>query len=113
MGGGMPGGRSREPEEPADTDKYYDLIGVDKNATSDEIKKAFRKKALRSHPDKGGDPEIVNQFSAKHKLSLVQRNDNCVRSIVRSRKEESLRQVWRERNSGRSRKRRWRRNGRI
>jgi DnaJ family protein A protein 2 len=32
---------------------------VDKNATTDEIKKAFRKKALKEHPDKGGDPEKV------------------------------------------------------
>lgn len=28
-------------------------------ATTDEVKKAFRKKAVREHPDKGGDPEKV------------------------------------------------------
>ena len=31
---------------------YYNIIGVDKNASQDEIKKAFRKKAHQFHPDK-------------------------------------------------------------
>jgi len=33
---------------------YYKTLGVDKNATADEIKKAFRKLALEHHPDKTG-----------------------------------------------------------
>ncbi|MHB2010055.1 MAG: J domain-containing protein [Acidobacteriaceae bacterium] len=33
----------------------YDNIGVDKSATPEEIKRAYRKKAQQSHPDKGGD----------------------------------------------------------
>jgi DnaJ-class molecular chaperone len=33
---------------------FYEILGVDKNATADEIKKAFRKKSLKMHPDKGG-----------------------------------------------------------
>jgi molecular chaperone DnaJ len=34
---------------------YYQILGVQKGATSDEIKKAFYKLAHKHHPDKGGD----------------------------------------------------------
>jgi molecular chaperone DnaJ len=36
---------------------YYAALGVTKTATSDEIKKAFRKLASQHHPDKGGDTQ--------------------------------------------------------
>jgi DnaJ family protein A protein 2 len=46
--------------------EYYDLLGVDKNASPDEIKKAYRKKALHAHPDKGGDPEKFKEINEAH-----------------------------------------------
>lgn len=36
---------------------YYKILGVDKSASADEIKKAFRKLAHENHPDKGGGNE--------------------------------------------------------
>ncbi|HFC10659.1 MAG TPA: hypothetical protein ENJ75_00460, partial [Candidatus Kaiserbacteria bacterium] len=49
------------------TKDYYAVLGVDKKATKDEIKKAFRKLAQKHHPDKGGDEakfkEITEAYS--------------------------------------------------
>ncbi|EKE26880.1 MAG: hypothetical protein ACD_4C00133G0008 [uncultured bacterium (gcode 4)] len=44
-------------------DNYYDILGISKDASSDEIKKAYRKKAMESHPDRHGwDKEKEAQF---------------------------------------------------
>ncbi len=36
---------------------YYKILGVDKNASADEIKRAFRKLALKHHPDRHSSAE--------------------------------------------------------
>ena len=36
---------------------YYEVLGISKDASADEIKKAFRRAALKYHPDKEGGDE--------------------------------------------------------
>lgn len=42
---------------------FYQILGVNENATQDEIKKAYRKLAIEHHPDKGGNEETFKKIS--------------------------------------------------
>ncbi|KAF4658172.1 DnaJ (Hsp40), sub A, member 4 [Perkinsus olseni] len=61
---GMGGG----PRGDVDTQKYYDILGVSKDATTAEIKKAFRKLAIKNHPDKGGDAEKFKEITRAYEV---------------------------------------------
>lgn len=45
-----------------DEEDYYKLLGVSKDASEKEIKKAFRKLAVQYHPDKNPDPQARKKF---------------------------------------------------
>lgn len=47
---------------------YYEILEVDKNASADEIKKAYRKKAKLHHPDKGGEELLFKQINEAYNV---------------------------------------------
>ena len=47
---------------------YYEVLGVGKNASADEIKKAFRKAAIEHHPDKGGDEAKFKEINEAYEV---------------------------------------------
>lgn len=46
----------------------YQVLGLPRNATPEQIKTAYRRLALRHHPDKGGDAELFKQVSNAYQI---------------------------------------------
>lgn len=62
-----PSKASREPHvttksERASDESIWSLLGVDRNVTEAELKAAYRKRALETHPDHGGDDETFHRI---------------------------------------------------
>ncbi|XP_077247012.1 uncharacterized protein LOC143886780 isoform X2 [Tasmannia lanceolata] len=70
-------------ESEAANSSYYEILGVDKDCSQDEVRVAYKKAALKYHPDKGGDPE---QFKKLHEAYEVL-NDPDQRKIYDQKEE--------------------------
>lgn len=47
---------------------YYDILGVSRSASAEEIKRAYRKLAHEHHPDKGGDQEKFKEINEAYQV---------------------------------------------
>lgn len=47
---------------------YYDILGIKKDASADEVKKAFRRLARKHHPDAGGDEEKFKEINEAYEV---------------------------------------------
>ena len=45
---------------------FYDILEINRSATQEEIKKAYKKLALIHHPDKGGDAKVFQDIQAAY-----------------------------------------------
>ena len=66
MPGGM-GGMGGPPKE-IDNTKFYKILGVDKNAEFNVIKKAYFKLAREHHPDRGGDKDKFQEIQGAYEV---------------------------------------------
>ncbi|KAG9052225.1 hypothetical protein FS842_010295 [Serendipita sp. 407] len=60
---------------PVDT-KYYDILGVTPEATDSDLKKAYRKQAIKYHPDKNPSPDAEEKFKDIAKAYQVLSDSN-------------------------------------
>lgn len=68
-GGGFGGGFDEEDEEKEiENKKLYEVLGVPQTASKEEIRKAFRKLAVKTHPDRGGDQEKFKEVNAAYEV---------------------------------------------
>ena len=54
-------GFNEEPDKNKDKDYPYSVFGLNRSASDDDVKKAYRKSVLKAHPDKGGTPELFRK----------------------------------------------------
>jgi len=70
---------------------YYEILGVDREATPDEIKKAYRKLARRYHPD---NPSVVSLEQAEAKIKEINEAYAVLKDPEKRRKYDRLGADW-------------------
>src|SRR5688572_2158190 len=70
---------------------YYKILGVDKKASQDDIKKAFRKLAVKYHPDKNKDNK-----AAEEKFKLINEANEVLSDPEKRKKYDTQGENWRQ-----------------
>jgi curved DNA-binding protein len=74
---------------------YYKILGVDKNASQDEVKKAYRKLAVKFHPDKNpGDKK------AEEKFKEINEANDVLSDPAKRKKYDDLGENWQSQGQG-------------
>ena len=68
----------------ATNQSYYQILGVNKNASKQDIKKAFRKLAVQYHPDKNDSPDAEDKFRQIAEAYEILSDDDKRRQYDRS-----------------------------
>ena len=57
---------------------FYDILGVSKNATQDEIKKAYKKAAIKWHPDRFAKKSKKEQQEAEERFKEINKANDVL-----------------------------------
>jgi len=72
---GPPPERSaRSTPPPPQRASAWTVLGVEREATVDELKRAYRRRALETHPDRGGDPSTFRAVQRAYEQALAARD---------------------------------------
>ena len=63
------------------TENYYSILGVSPQASQDEIKQAYKKAAVKNHPDRGGDHARMVQCNEAYAI-LTEAADERTASLT-------------------------------
>ena len=79
---------ARGAPKDVNTTKFYEILQVDKQATADDIRRSYKKLAMKLHPDRGGDQEKFQEL--QHAYEIL--SDESKRKIYDQYGEEGLKE---------------------